>query len=114
MTEVLGNNSEIPRSPESPYGFESSAIDSFEAGLLGGIAYAFCSSRCPAREKIEKMGLACPFVITERSQNEDRTWDESDPGLQILGQVAENTWMHCVDDIKAGNEPIILLDLKAQ
>lgn len=113
MIEGFGNGPEALRSPNRPYNFEAAPIDSFEAGLLGGLAYSFCANECPARENIEQSGLACPFLITERSQGDQSSaWNEADRGLQMLGKVAENTWMHCVEDVQQGGEPVILLDLK--
>ncbi len=117
MTEQnVAHNIELRRDPETPYTFETSA-DSFEAGILGGMAYAFCASECPARTRVEQAGLACPFMITEHSQGDDeqaKAWNNADRGLLMLGQVAQNTWVHCVEDVQAGREPVILLDLRAE
>jgi hypothetical protein len=112
MTERIGFDTEIVAGPEV-YNFERQPVDGVEAGILGGIAYAFCANRCPVRTRVEEKGLACPFIITEASQGDGSTWDPSDPGLKVLGDVARNTWVHCVEDVQNGGEPVILLDFQA-
>jgi magnesium-transporting ATPase (P-type) len=94
--------------PTSPDVAKSGEIrgDPTETALAAFANELFCKSECNIRSRIESDRLTCPYMVIERFDP-----NETDPAIKMLGTVANNTWVHCVDDVRAGEEPVILLDL---
>lgn len=94
--------------PNRPFG--RIELEPSLAQLNKEVAEEFCINECSVREGLRPTGLVCSFMVREALKPYSQL---TLPNL-ALWDVAQNTWLHCVSDVRRGDEPVILLTKEAE
>lgn len=92
--------------PEKDYqAFTRLELDPSLVKLSSDMANDYCADECPVKDSLKSRKLACPFIIREALKDEFVLPITN----ATLAEVAASTWLHCVADMKRGDEPVVLL-----
>ena len=84
--------------------------DPFELAIAAFLADRYCSKTCTVRSILISQELVCPAMLIEKASSTEPI--DTSEGLDMLNTVARNTWLHCVEDVKRGDEPVVLIDAR--